>query len=338
MAVVSLPIALSLALSPAVVPARPALPGASLLAPTSITLPPMLAPSLAPALSLAPSLAAASIPAQFHPTGPLNDRTLNSFWDGFAPFDESTLVLPERPSLPLGAGEDDAPRLAPWLATKDAQVAAALDRAVVLAGRTKAGAKALDDAEKLLTDAPLTVAVKDLGRNYGEFDYVARKLRLDRRLFEAGREADLAGTLVHELTHVVQHAQGVPSSALEMELEAHLQDLEMLRELGLEPPKNTFARQALDALKESPQEFIELVQRAVPGLVFLGEQDFDEIMDQLESDLDEASAKKSKAAQGLAAAIAKDIDLLSTKEGRASYRAFSRRVLKLLAERSSSLK
>ena len=142
------------------------------------------------------------------------------------------------------------------------------------------------------------------------------------------------------MTHVAQHGQGVPSNALEMEIEAHLQDLEMLAELGLKPPKGTFARQALDLLTQGPEKFIELIQAAVPGSIFLGESSLEDIEEQLEEDLatQRKLAKHSKTAAGLIPVIERDLARLRTAEGAASYRAFSKRVLALLKRRSAEAK
>lgn len=283
--------------------------------------------------SLIPSLSAASTPVPFDAP-----RSLNNFWDGVP----SAPVLLEPSAVPY-AGFTDEPleqeRLAPWLASGNSKTDAALDRAVALARTTRAGRRALDEAERILNEQGRTMPVKvlALGRNHGEYDYVEKSMRLHKALFQEGREADLAGTIVHELTHVAQHSLGIPSNALEMEIEAHLTDLAMLQELGLEPPPNTFARQLFDALRQDPKKFIALIQSAVPGTVFLGDSSFDDIEEQLESDLDEQNAKKSKSAAGLTRTIERDLDLLRTKEGRASYKAFSRRVLALLRRRASEL-
>ena len=237
---------------------------------------------------------------------------------------------------------DDPPvaeRGYPWLSLADPKAAAALDRALDLASTTKAGRKALEEAEKILAEQGrvLPVLVQDLGRNFGEYDYVAKKMSLHKDLFFPGREADHAGTVIHELIHVVQHTQGVPGNALEMEIEAHLQDLEMLRELGLEPRAHTFARQLHEALRKGPTEFIALIQAAVPGTVFLGDSDFEDIEEQLEQDLEDQNkrAPRSKAAAGLAKTIEADLDLLRSPAGRASYKAFSKRVLALLKRRAA---
>lgn len=292
----------------------------------------------ASSIPLTPSLA---VPSSLTPT--LSAPSLNAFWDGFvAPPSVSDFLAPEA-LVPL-AGIHDEPlvpeRGYPWLSLEDPKAAAALDRALDLARSTKAGRRALDEAERILGEQgrTLSVTVSDLGRNYGEYDYVAKTMSLHKDLFKKGREADLAGTVVHELTHVVQHAQGVPGNALEMEIEAHLVDLGMLEELGLTPRPRTFAAQLHAALRQGPKEFIALLQMAVPGTVFLGESNFEDIGEQLESDLDDQNAKKSKAAKGLAKSIEADLDLLRTPEGRASYKAFSKRVLALLKRRAAEAK
>lgn len=267
-------------------------------------------------------------------------RSLNAFWDGLR-IPELDLDAFPSVAVPL-AGLDDAPapeRLAPWLETEDPAVAAALDRAVALARTTRAGRRALDRAEKTLAadGRALPILVLDLGRNYGEYDYLAKNMRLHKSLFQRGREAELAGTIVHELTHVAQHGQGVPSNALEMEIEAHLQDLDMMAELGLKPPKGTFARQALELLAQSPEKFIQLIQAAVPGSIFLGESSLEDVLDQLEDDLAEQikRSKRSKTAAALIPVIERDLARLRSAEGAASYAAFSKRVLALLKRRAA---
>jgi hypothetical protein len=254
----------------------------------------------------------------------LPSRSLNNFWDGLSlpEQDEPLFALPPASGvLPEAAGAASrGESAAPWLAL------------------TKAGRRAFAGAERVLdaAGATLPVDVLDLGRNYGEYDYLEGRLRLDRKLFAPGREAELAGTLAHELVHVAQHAQGLISNALELEIEAHLLDLELMDELGLEPPANTFARQAREALKKSPKAFIELMQAAVPGSPFLGESDFEDIAEQLEQDLDGLSRKKSARAAKLAASVANDLDLIRSKKGRAAYKEFSQRVLAELARRSAA--
>lgn len=352
--------------APAVNIALSTLPSA-LIAPSLIAPVPLFAPALSilsapvPA-AIAVSPAAPAAAAADGPIRPANDalahaakaaapngdvelplRSLNAFWDGlasaasddeplFAPPPSAAVLAPEA----AGASSAKAAFSAPWLALEDRKFAAALDAAVKLARSTRAGRKALAAAETALDGASLPVDVLDLGRNYGEFDYLDGRLRLDRKLFNPGREAELAGTLAHELVHVAQHARGLLSNALELEIEAHLLDLALMEELGLTAPPHTFARQAQEALAKSPEAFIELIQAAVPGSPFLGESDFEDIVEQLEQDLDGLSRKKSERAAKLAAVVESDLKALRSQKGRAAYREFSKRVLAELSRRSAA--
>lgn len=325
--------------------------GPSSFAPSPLSAAPVLTPSLTAAPAPLPSAliparavaVAAALPDRVEAPEPFaRARSLNNFWDGIG-LSLPELDEPSSSAAPLAGIADeplDAGRLAPWLETDDRKIAAALDRAVALARTTRAGRRALDAAEKILASEgrSLPVLVLPLGRNYGEYDYLARNMRLHSGLFQKGREADLAGTLVHELTHVVQHGEGVPSNALEMEIEAHLQDLDMLAELGVTPPKGTFARQALDLLAEGPDRFVELIRAAVPGTIYLGDSSLEDVLDQLEDDLAEQRkrAKRSKTAAALIPVIERDLDRLNTAEGSETYRLFSRRVLALLRRRAAA--
>ncbi|HAZ07140.1 MAG TPA: hypothetical protein DCZ01_01150 [Elusimicrobia bacterium] len=266
--------------------------------------------------------------------------SLNYLWDG--PALGQIYEVPATP-VPLSfepqSALADRGRPAPWLSVRDPNLARALDAAVDLARGTALGRRTFAAAQEAVAaqGGVLVVAVRDLGKNNGEFDYLAGRLSLNRALFAPGREVTLAGTLVHELLHVVQHAAGLPSYALELELEAHLQDLEMLAELGLTPPPDTFARQTLDALAQSPAAFVELIQAAVPGSPYLGEDSLDEVIDWLEEDLESARERGPSSAR-LARSIEADLENLRTEAGAAAYLAFSRRVRALLARRCAAAK
>ena len=282
----------------------------------------------------AASAAPAVLPALRVGAG-LAGRRVNAFWDGFE--------VPESADVDFVGVAPDAAALsaesasgAPFLALRERRLAPAFERAIALARSTKSGAKALDDAEAALAGRVLRVEARNLGRNYGEWDYLDDRLRLDLRLFEPGREADLAGTLAHELRHVAQHALGLPSNALELEIEAHLLDLAMMDELGLKTRPNTFSRQLVDALAKGPEAFVELLEAAVPGSPFLGAQSFADIQDQLEQDLDDAAQKTGARSQKLAAQIKKDIALLKSRKGRETYAAFSKRVRAELTRRAAA--
>jgi hypothetical protein len=298
-----------------------------------------------PARSARDELSSAGKAAVPNEAGAYSLRSINSFWDGLgAAASEVDVPLVVAPPAGLrleaaGASSDSSADLPAWLSLSDKKHAAALSAAVKLARSTRAGRRALDAAAKALEaeGRVMTVDVKDLGRNYGEYDFLTDRLRLDKKMFLPGREVELAGTLAHELTHVVQHATGLfPSNALELEIEAHLLDLELMDELGVKPPANTFARQAQEALAKSPAAFIELMQAAVPGSPFLGESSFADMADQLEQDRDDMARKKSARARQLVDVIDNDLRLIRSKRGRAAYRAFSERVLAELSRRSAA--
>ncbi|MFI5363910.1 MAG: hypothetical protein ACHQ49_18265, partial [Elusimicrobiota bacterium] len=244
------------------------------------------------------------------------------------------------PAPDAGAAPARETTEAPWLALADKKYAAALDAAIRIARGTNAGRRAFDAAQKALAaqGRTLPVDVLDLGRNYGEYDYVGGRLRLGLKMFEPGREAELAGTIAHELVHVAQHAAGLPSNALELEIEAHLQDLELLAELGVKPPKHTFARQSYDALRAGPKKFIELIEAAVPGAPFLGDSDFEDIEELMEQELESTEKRRGAKAAALAKVVEADLDLIRSPEGRKKYQEFSRRVLALLEAASAAAK
>lgn len=304
--------------APIAVPASPAL-----LSWSNAPMPLPAAPSLAPSPILLAALPVAAAPADA-PSQPA--ASLDNFWDGLAFSPKSA-----------DAGR---PRPAPWLSLRDEHHARALDAAVELARGTSVGRRALAAAQRAVEaqGGVLAVDVLDLRRNFGEYDYLTGRLRLHRGLFAPGREGQLAGTLVHELLHVAQHAAGLPSYALELEIEAHLQDLEMTAELGLTPPPHTFARQARAALARGPDAFVELIQAAVPGSVYLGEDILDDVIEQLEQDLESAQERRGSRAEPFARSIEEDLDRLRTPAGAAAYRAFSRRVRALLERRSAAAK
>jgi hypothetical protein len=322
-------------------PAAVAFPAA---VPAALVAAPVAAAAEGPARSAKDSLSGAAKAAAPFEDGSISHRSINSFWDGLsgsAVADEPIFAAPSdgRTFLVESAGAASRAGSSPsWLALKDKKHEAALEAAVKLARSTRAGRRAFDAAQAALdaSGRTLPVDVRELGRNYGEYDYLEDRLRLDRKLFLPGREADLAGTLAHELLHVAQHAQGLPSNALELEIEAHLLDLALMDELGLKPAPNTFARQAHEALAKSPKKFIELLKMAVPGSPFLGDSDFDEIAEQLESDLDNQAGKRGERAAKLSAVIAADLELVRSKKGRAIYSAFSKKVLAELSRRSAA--
>jgi hypothetical protein len=322
-----------------VVSAAPVLPAPSS-SPESVV-PPSASKSPSKAL---PALSAAAEPPSRSEDFAARARTLNAFWDGFAPVPDSPLAdfAVSGPGQELEAAglaaSVRAPESAPWLRAPDAKTAAALDAAVRLARSTRSGRKALDGAERALAGRQLPVRVRDLGRNYGEYDFTREEMFLHRGLFAKGRETDLAGTLIHELTHLAQHAQPLPSNALELEVEAHLADLRFMEELGAEPPPNTFARQAREALAKSPKAFTDLLELAVGGPFLGGGDSVKVLIGRLQEELEDLSLKDGPRARALEEIVARDLRLLRSRRGREAYAAFSKRVMAELARRSAEAK
>jgi hypothetical protein len=291
-------------------------------------------PRLTPSVSALPRLPLLATPGTT-PHAALTALNLTPSLLPSAPIAVAPAPIPDQ-AAPLGAlfdgeaGRDEQPvsasDLSTWLSISDAKTAEALDAAAELANQTKIGRRILWEAAKLLQSSPLPVDVLDLGKNHGEYDYLDTRLRLHQKLLRPENRAILAATMIHELRHVTQHALGIPAESLEMEIEAHLDDLACMAELGVTPPEKTFARQSWEALKKGPEAFAELLAVALPGRPRLTSSTYARIEEELEEQLEDARRGKSARKKKLAAAIERDLDLIRSKEGRAAYRAFSRRV------------
>lgn len=295
------------------VSAIPRLPALARTLPLSSPLASLPTPTFSPALTpgAPPALPLPSVPYAPDFLAPAPAGPLSVDYDGSG----------ERGDEPVSASE-----LSAWLDIGDARSAEALDQAAELAGQTKVGRRILWEAAQLLEGARLPVDVLDLGRNHGEYDYLEKRLRLHRKLLRPENRAQLAATLIHELRHVLQHAEGVPAEALEMEIEAHLDDLAFMRELGVEPPPKTFARQSAEALKKGAEEFVSLLEAALGERPRLASMTYAKIEEDLLLQLKQAKRGKSERKKKLVAAIERDLELIRSPEGRAAYRAFSKRV------------
>jgi hypothetical protein len=296
-------------------------------------------PRLTPSISAMPRLPLASLAGRNHVGSGAPSLTLTPSLLPSAPYIPAH-ALPVAPAAPGneplgvdfdGAGERSEEPVSPlqpssWLDVEDIRVAHILDEAAEIAGQTKVGRRVMQEAAKLLGGAPLPVDVLDLGRNHGEYDYLDRRLRLNRKLLRPEARAQLAATLVHELRHVIQHTQGVPAEAIEMEIEAHLDDLALMRELGVEPPPKTFARQLARALEVGPERFVEILGWALPERPRLATMSYEKIEEDLLLQLKHAKRGRSERKKKLVLAIERDLALIRSPEGRASYQAFARRV------------
>ncbi len=110
---------------------------------------------------------------------------------------------------------------------------------------------------------PVTVVVQRI-TNLGTYDFdtevvtlslVHRKLPL----------IEVAPTLVHELLHVVQKSEGVPSDALELELDAYLTDWRVMTELGIPIRPRSFEGKGLEQFKKSFPDFVRWLGKEYKG-------------------------------------------------------------------------
>lgn len=227
------------------------------------------------------------------------------------------------------AGRKAPPSVEPAVvAVRRSADAALLDAALAEARKSRTGRSVLTRAEKAFGGRPMPVQVRDLGRNLGEYDYMAGVLRLDRSHL-ASDPKQAAATLVHELVHVLQHREGVPAEALEMELEAHLVSMAVSRELGI--PLGGFEAAAAKALAKGPKAYADWMAGQLPGKVRLLDSDMARATEHLESEVDDLENAARVSAERLDWAR-RDLALLKSRKGRAAYRALAARVLRLIKE------
>lgn len=215
---------------------------------------------------------------------------------------------------------------APLLAVRRASDAALLDAALAEARKSKTGRRVLARAEKAMDGRPLPLQVRDLRGNLGEYDYMAGILRLDRAHLENDPK-QAAATLVHELVHVLQHRDGVPAEALEMELEAHLVSMAVSKELGI--PLGGFESAAAKALTKGPKAYADWMAGQLPGKVRLLDSTMARAEEHLESEVDDLENAERVSAERLDWAR-RDLALLKSRKGRAAYRALADRALRLI--------
>jgi hypothetical protein len=244
----------------------------------------------------------------------------------------AALALAPRPTVALTPLAAPASRLV----LRSHKHAAAFEEALALARTTRAGRHAIAEAERILAEREetLPINIRDLGKDWGGYDYFHGRMQLSRELFKSRRRAELAEVVSHELLHFVQHAQGLPSNALELEIEAHLQSLEIASELGTIPGPNTFSRQSAAALRRGPAAFIALIQSAVPNSVFLTGSSLEDVIDELEDELGREIGRAGRRALATVRVLERDIATLNTAAGRAAYARFSRRVMRRLRRRA----
>lgn len=223
------------------------------------------------------------------------------------------------------AGRKDSAE-APFVVVRRAVDAALLDAAMAQARKSATGRRVLKQAEAALGGRPVPLQVRDLGGNLGEYDYMAGVLRLDRALLASDLK-QAAATLIHEIVHVLQHQEGVPAEALELELEAHIVSMAVSRELGI--ALNSFEAAAAKALAKGPRAYADWMAGQLPGKVRLLDSDLRRAREQLADEVDDLENAARVSAKRLSWAR-RDLSLLKSRKGRDAYQAFADRVLRLI--------
>jgi prolyl oligopeptidase len=225
---------------------------------------------------------------------------------------------------------------------------------IAAAKATPTGRRIMKQAEALAArEGSVPLDFQPLNGDLGEFRYMERRMVLDRAMLHKDPRV-AAATLLHELQHVIQHGQGLPAEALELELEAHAITLEYLAEAGL-AHDGSFSRAAQKALEQGPLEYYAFLATQLPGKFFLRSAPPAEIAETLEDELDHLNERVERLQAGLdkhpndgrltirlakakqlASWTARDLELVRDPASLAKYRAFARRVarrVKRLSER-----
>ncbi|MBI4346010.1 MAG: hypothetical protein HY553_04105 [Elusimicrobia bacterium] len=200
--------------------------------------------AVAPAQVQLPRMNVAGLSALAHAKDP------GRWFDGARRPDVVQLVLPfpDLESPRQSAPKDGA--LPPYLSIADPAHAKWLADVTAAAWKSKAARRVLAQADELSRGRgrPITVFVSELRANNGEYVYDWDMVQMAKHYLKKD-PVEAAPTFVHELLHVVQKAQLLPTDALEMELEAYLVTFEVMRELGLPFEKNSFYRNAYNKFR-----------------------------------------------------------------------------------------
>jgi hypothetical protein len=232
-----------------------------------------------------------------------------------------------------------------------------LKEVIALARTTPTGREILKKMKELSSrTGNYPVVFSSLGKNLGQYDYTSQTLELNRQFLNEDTRLSVS-TLIHEMTHILQHSKNIPAESLEMELEAYLVHIKTLRELRM-PVKDwdPFSRQAFKLIKSGPSRYIDWMAEQHPGKFLLKNGNAEELAELQEQEFERqeklinhlnwrikrnqkniALKKKKKRAQIILSWIERDIALLRSPKALARYRRFSKRVHSLLKRLSDRL-
>ncbi|MDE2492108.1 MAG: hypothetical protein KGM24_14765, partial [Elusimicrobia bacterium] len=244
-----------------------------------------------------------------------------------------------------------------------------LAAAVETLGRTRTGRRVLRGTRRLAeTRGQATLVLLKPISNNGEFRYDSDLLVMDAAHRRTAPERS-APILAHELQHVLQRQLGLPSDALELEVESYSVESRVWSELGVEPARGSFAAEARRRLLKDPDAFLgwlggqydnnrllhgdsmkgyvrwlkderaKAVRRRARGLRDL--EAARRIADAIRAEGKPKKVRRAYAREEIEpierrlrdaddeiAWCERDLELLSSPEGRARFRAYSRRVVR----------
>lgn len=272
----------------------PSLPSAALPVPAAgtpalsrVALPPPAVPGSLPPV-LAPALPAPAARGALRADGPSRNRRRS---EAAASAMESLRAAAgaeeegPRPELQgeIFDGAASAPRLPAYLRAASPEDSAFLARVYEEALRSRTGRAVLKRVEELTGAGrqPVILELFDYRDNTeGDLTPDWELVRLERGFMKSGPRS-AAPTFIHELTHVLQIAEGLPHGALELELEAFLHSLKVAKELGVRFKRGHFLEDASRAFRRSLKDFIELIEGNYEGSFTLVNSSLDKVEERL---------------------------------------------------------
>ncbi len=124
---------------------------------------------------------------------------------------------------------------------------------------------------------PVIIEVVDYqDSNEAEFAYDWELVRLGSHM-KKWAPVDAAPSFIHELSHVVQKAEELPSFAVELELEAYTYSLKVARELGIKFRKGHFLETLSRTFKRSVRHFTDFISEDYGDSMTLADDSFEAI-------------------------------------------------------------
>jgi hypothetical protein len=173
----------------------------------------------------------------------------------------------------------EQPRLPRFLQTAEQENYDWLVEVYEAAQQSRTARKVLKQIEELTGNGhvPLVLEIVDYGdSNEAEFNFDWNIVRLGDHMMK-WEPAAAVPTLIHELTHVLQEAKGLPTAALELELEAYLHSFKVAHELGLSFKRGHALLSYSRKFKHSYSAFVEQILENYEDSISLMNRDFNAV-------------------------------------------------------------